>query len=76
VLVAVVLGSYHHHSDGQEHTGCSICAVVQHNQADSALPHPPALHLPAAYFTLFFPVILAAINCRTIHSPRNRAPPA
>ena len=76
LLVAVVMGSYHPHSDEQDHPDCSICAVAHHHQADSALSHPPALRLPAAYFTLFFTLILAPVSRRLIHPQRNRAPPA
>lgn len=76
LLIAMLLGSFHHHDDELDHPDCAICAVAHHHSADAAAPYPVTLHLPASYPALFIPIALAALVTRSIHSPRNRAPPA
>jgi hypothetical protein len=76
MLVAVLLGSFHHHADELDHRDCAICVVAHHHNAGAAAPYPVTLHLPTSYPTLFIPIILAALVIRSIHSPRDRAPPA
>lgn len=76
MLVSVLLGSFHHHEDEQDHPDCAVCAVAHHHSADEAVPPPLALSLPTASPALFVPVIPAVITTRIIHSQHNRAPPA
>jgi hypothetical protein len=75
LLAAVLLGSVHHHGDGDDHPDCAVCAVVHHHSADAAVPAPVLLRLPVAIATLFLLRPPAAIAGRTNRSQHDRAPP-
>lgn len=73
-LVAVLLGSIHHHHDLQDHPNCAICAVTHHPGMETAAPSPPAVY-PPALPTLFGLLVLAAAIVRPTSALRSRAPP-
>jgi hypothetical protein len=75
MIVAVLLGSFHHHDDEQDHPDCSICAVAHHQ--------PSAV----AVITVYTPPVRTAVSTDyipyTTHfhltaaiASQSRAPPA
>jgi hypothetical protein len=73
-LVAVLLGSIHHHHDLQDHPNCAICAVAHHPGIEPAAPAPPAVY-PPALPVLFGLLVPAAVIARPTSTLRSRAPP-
>ena len=73
-LVAVLLGSIHHHHDQQDHPNCAICAVANHPGIETAAPSPPAIY-PPTLPALFSLLALAAVIARPTSTLRSRAPP-
>jgi len=73
-LVAVLLGSIHHHHDLQDHPNCAICVVAHHPGIETAAPSPPAV-FPPALPVLFGLLVLAAVFARPNTTLRSRAPP-
>ena len=74
LLVAVNLGSLHHHHDLQAHADCAVCLVVHHSPVEAAGLPSLQLLLPFSYLLLFFP-LSAAIISRRPSTINGRAPP-
>jgi hypothetical protein len=74
LLVAVNLGSLHHHHDLQAHADCAVCLVVHHSPVEAAGLPSLQLPLPFPYLLLFFP-LSAAIISRRPSTINGRAPP-
>jgi hypothetical protein len=75
LLLSVLLGSFHHHNDEQDHPDCSICAVSHHQSAAPGhIPNytPPALTCAP---TVFATATRISISAHRITS-QSRAPPA
>ena len=74
MLVALLLGSFHHHDDLDDHPDCSICAVTHHQVADSTIPLPYTIPTPIISRVIFiFTVVLIASSAP--HTYSGRAPP-
>jgi hypothetical protein len=73
-LVAVLLGSIHHHHDLQDHPNCAICAVAHHPGIETAAPSPSAVY-PPELPALGSLLILVAVIARPNTILRSRAPP-
>ncbi|HEY7744807.1 MAG TPA: hypothetical protein VIA07_00615 [Desulfuromonadales bacterium] len=73
-LVAVLLGSIHHHHDLQDHPNCAICAVANHPGIETAAPSLPAVY-PPELPALFSLMVLATVIARPNSTLRSRAPP-
>jgi hypothetical protein len=74
MLLSVLLGSMHHHTDGHDHPDCSICAVAHHQPAASAsIPAyiPPTPASTPTGFSTNTRIVISALRIAS-HS---RAPP-
>ncbi|HIJ97381.1 MAG TPA: hypothetical protein HPP94_16945 [Desulfuromonadales bacterium] len=75
MLAAVLLGSFHHHSDEKDHPDCSICAVAHHQKscvANAPTYNPPIRSVVITNFIPYAPLVQSSIST----TRQSRAPPA
>ena len=74
-LVASLVAAFHYHPNGEEHSGCPVCAVRYHHRTGSVFT-VVLLDLPAIFFyTLFLSVSFQLKPFRYVASLPSRAPP-
>jgi len=75
MITAVLLGSFHHHSDEKDHPDCSICAVAYHQtscDANTPTYNPPIRSVVITNFIPYTPLVHSSITI----TRQSRAPPA
>lgn len=75
LLVAVNLGSLHHHHDLQAHADCAVCLAVHHSPVEAAGLPSLQLQLPFSYLLPIITLSVAVIARRTA-TINGRAPPS
>ncbi|MDD2852381.1 MAG: hypothetical protein PHY09_10865 [Desulfuromonadaceae bacterium] len=75
MIVAVLLGSFHHHDDLDDHPDCSICAVAHHQPSCVAIS--PA-YIPPVRIALSvdYTPYTARFHSTAAITSQSRAPPA
>jgi len=75
IFVSIVVTSFHHHDDGDDHPECSICVAI-HQQSDS--PYSFVRHeiVRPILETVFVCSVPALFPTTLVISPNDRAPPA
>jgi len=71
---AVILGSFHHHNDFEDHPDCAVCVVALHAATEISVPSLAAVLFPALP-ALFVTLIPTEPVVRPASTLRSRAPP-